>query len=509
MQRQTMDTAGTAIRYNQRQELTERKMDMDRRAIIRSSVFSVFLLTAAVFANEEMGIGQDRPNVLTPVQLRMQQKISVDFRDTLIDDVLMMMAKQADVDIIKSPKVEGNVTASLTDVPLSEALSNILESHGYAYVATENMIRVVPKEETLQVNEAIISRVYHVTYADVVETEKALKKFISDRGAISSNPGTSNVIVSDIESKIKAMDAFIAEIDQVTAQIMVEAKIYDVTSKDRLDLGVEWQAGTQTGYIVGNQSYTNGVPIGIPGNADTATQTTPNITSNFLGSTGKATDTSGLFRFGISNDDIRMDAIIRAQQEDVRAKLLANPRIMVLDNQLAEIKIVEEIPYQELTETSAGGSIGTTAFRDVGVELRVTPHLTREGLIRLVLNPKFSMRTGGVVFAGNNNASPQPIVATRETTTTALIKDGQTVVIGGLKKQDVSQQTNKIPLLGDLPLVGILFRFEGESTDNSELVVFITPRLVKEPVLDEDEQKALANTVFISPRIPETKLGNK
>jgi type II secretory pathway component GspD/PulD (secretin) len=180
---------------------------------------------------------------------------------------------------------------------------------------------------------------------------------------------------------------------------------------------------------------------------------------------------------------------------------------LVLDNELAEIKIVEEIPYQELTETSAGGSIGTTQFRDVGIELRVTPHLTRDGMIRLNLNPKFSVRTGDAVIPGVDNSNPQPIVATRETSTIALIKDNETVVIGGLKKQDKSQQVSKIPLLGDLPLLGALFKFQGESTINSELVVFITPHIIKEQVLSEEEQRYLADSVYVSPNLPETKLG--
>jgi type II secretory pathway component GspD/PulD (secretin) len=181
---------------------------------------------------------------------------------------------------------------------------------------------------------------------------------------------------------------------------------------------------------------------------------------------------------------------------------------MVLDNQQAEIKIVEEIPYQELTETSAGGSIGTTQFRDVGVELRVTPHLTRDGLIRLQLNPKFSSRTGDVLLnTGNPNVPPQPIISTRETTTTALIHNGQTVVIGGLKKQDVLQQVNKIPLLGDLPLLGALFRFEGERIVNSELVIFITPHVIENPVLTTSEQQYLQDTEFPSPRTPTPRLG--
>ena len=365
----------------------------------------------------------------------MKQEISVDFKDTLIDDVLMIMAKQADVDIIKSPKVEGTVTATLTDVPLAEALTSILEAHGYAYVTTDNVIRVVPKEEVLQVREKIISRVFRVTYADVKEVETALRSFISDQGAISSNPGTSNIIVTDTESRVKAINSFIEEIDRVTPQLLVDAKIYDITSTDNLDLGIEWQVGTNTGYLEDTTVYQNGAPLtsGL-GNAYQSSVTDPYTSSVFSGNTSK-TNTIGLLRYGIINDHINLDFALRAAQEDIRAKLLANPRIMAVDNEQAEIKIIEEIPYQELTESSAGGSIGTTAFRDVGVELRVTPHLTRDGLIRMKLNPKFSVQTGDVqISGGSTQVSPQPIVASREETTTALVKDGQTVVIGGLKK---------------------------------------------------------------------------
>ncbi len=430
-----------------------------------------------------------KAELLTPVQQRMQQEISIDFRETPIEDVLRMLAKQADVDIIKSPKVIGTVTATLTDVPLSEALENILTSQGYAYIATANMIRIVPKDEILGVREKMVNRVYRVTYADVKELETALKKFISQEGSISANYGTGNLIVTDVESKINAINSFIEEIDRVTPQIMVEAKIYDISSKDNLDLGVEWNAGTSTTY----GDVTTGV-------------TNPFLTGAFSPSSLSKSTADGGIRFGYLNDNVDIDTILHAGQEKIRAKLLASPRIMVLDNEEANIKIVEEIPYQELTETSGGGSIGTTKFKEVGVELRVVPHLTRDGLIRLLLNPKFSTRTGDVLTPANQNITPQPIIATRETITTALIKDKQTVVIGGLKKQDISQQTEKIPLLGDIPLLGELFKFHGESTQNSELVVFITPTVVVEPQLTDSEKTHLANTVFTSPALPELKL---
>lgn len=472
------------------------------KAAVTYSILLVLSISLGSLAEEA-----NKPELLTPVQQRMQQQISLDFKDTPIDDVLMIMAKQADVDIIKSPKVQGMVTATLTDVPLAEALTNILESHGYAYVTTDNIIRVVPKDEIFEVREKMVSQVFRITYANVKDVEAALRQFISDQGAISSNAGTSNIIVTDTESKIKAISSFIEEIDRVTPQILVEAKIYDVSSTDSLDLGVKWQAGTATNFGEPATGQTLGNNFSNVGNILSGVTNTA-IGSEFSTGISKAESTSGLLRFGVLNDSVSIDAAIFAAQDDIRAKLLANPRVLVLDNELAEIKIVEEIPYQELTETSAGGSIGTTQFRDVGIQLRVTPHLTRDGMIRLNLNPKFSVRTGDAVIPGVDNPNPQPIVATRETNTIALIKDKQTVVIGGLKKQDKSQQISKIPLLGDLPLLGALFKFQGESTINSELVVFITPHVIQEHILSDDEQKYLADSVYVSPTLPETKLGN-
>ncbi|MBN1816224.1 MAG: hypothetical protein JW828_02615 [Sedimentisphaerales bacterium] len=447
---------------------------------------------------DDISLTASQAEIMTPVKKRMQQRISVDFRETPIEDVLRVLARQADVDVVKSPKVSGSVTATLTDIPLAEALNNILTAHGYGYIATENMIRVVPQEDIFEAREKVVSRVYRITYADVTELELALKKFISPAGSISANPTTSNIIVTDMESKITAIDAFLQEIDRITPQIMVEARIYDISSTNRMDIGVEWSVGRNTNYGA------NG--IGSLGDSSTLAsannRTDPHMTGLFSGVTSKATDTEGLIRFGWLNNSIDIDAILRAKQEDLHAKLLANPRVMVIDNEMATIKITEEIPFQELTETSAGGSIGTTRFKDVGVELLVTPHLTRDNMIRLKIHPKFSVRTGDVVLPGVANSSPQPIVAKRETQTTTLVKDGQTVVIGGLRRQQISSQTNKVPLLGDIPLLGEVFKFHGESTVNSELVVFITPYLILQPTLSPEEQAALSNTEVPDPSQP-------
>ena len=458
--------------------------------ILKLSILLVLTLTAPLIAAEE---SQDAPataEVRTTLEERIQKRVSLDFVNTPINDVIRIMAKQADVDVIKSPKVIGSVTAKLTDIPLEEALGNILAAHGYGYVKGQNMLRIVPLEERTEQTERLINRIYRITYAEVVEVEKTLRKFISKRGSISSNIGTGNIIVTDTESKIKAIDTFINEIDRITPQILVEVRIYDITTKDRLDLGIEWNAGRNTVYDTTSGVGTGGVN---PGSG----RTDPFLTGAFAGATSKAATASGALRFGWLNSALDIDVLLKAQQEKICATLLANPRIMVLDNQTAMIKIVEELAFQELTNTSNGGSIGTTEFREVGVELEVTPHVTRDGMIRLKLKPKFSVDTGDVQLSAA--AFPQPIIDRREAETTLLIKDGRTVVLGGLRKKDVSKQENKIPLLGDIPLLGALFRFEGEETINSELVVFITPVIIDEPVLSDREANVLAKTEICTP----------
>jgi type IV pilus assembly protein PilQ len=437
-----------------------------------------------------------KTEVHTTLEQRLQKKISVDFRDTPIDDVIRIMAEQADVDVVKSPKVTGTVTAKLSNVPLEEALKNILAAQGFDYVMSKNMIRVAPSSEITQEAEKLVSKIYRITYADIKGVEKALTKYVSQRGSISTNPGTSNIIITDTESKIKTIDTFVEEIDRITPQILVEARIYDITTKDSLDLGVEWSAGRNTTFYDGTPKAV--VAPGLLGQTKTG-DSKPFNTGEFTGDTGKTAGTNGFLKLGVFSDHVNIDAIIRAQQNVVNAKLLANPRILVLDNEKANINITEEVPYQELTQTSGGGNIGSTSFKEVGVKLEVTPHLTKDEMIRLSLKPSFSVQTGSVTFSQAGLSYPQPIVDKREAETSLLVKNGQTIVLGGLKKKDVTKQVNKVPLLGDIPIICYLFRFQGENTVNSELVVFVTPYLMKDQTMTETERKIYNVTEFQGP----------
>ena len=449
-------------------------------------IVALVMATCGIVVAEEA----DKKEVLTPLQQQMQKTISITFRDTPIDDVIRAIAEKAKVDIIKSPQVTGTVTVTLTDVPLGEALDNILAAHGYGYVTDKNIIRIAPMSELAQKEEVLVSRIYRITYASVKDVETTLGKFISKRGSLAASISTSNIIVTDTESRIKAIDTFIAEIDRITPQILVEVRIYDITSKDNLDLGIDWWAGRNSNFDSDSIPTTHSEPFAI---------------SVFDAATNKAEDLRGTLRFGVLNDSLDIDAQIRAEQEDINAKLLANPRILVLDNETAIFDIVTEYPVVE--RTIAGNLITETVkFKPVGTKLQVTPHVTRGGMLRLHILPEFGVKVDDVTIGSGATLSTVPVIDTRKVDTIALVQDGDTVVIGGLRKKEVTQQINKVPLLGDIPLLGLLFRFEGEDVTNSEIVVFITPRIITHPGLSEAEQQAYEETEFSGPKPVQTRM---
>jgi len=465
------------------------------------TIIAVICLSCAVAqaGNED----SEQQKGLTAIEQRMQKRIYIDANDLSIDTVIRQLAEQADLNYIKSPNVVGNVTVTFKDVPLDEALRNILAVHDCIYVPTDNVIRIITTAEMVAKAEPILTKTFEIVYVDATEVVTALDKFKSPMGSVSSIKGTSHIIVTDTESKITEITGLLEKIDRITPQILVEARIYDITCRDKLDLGVQWSAGRRTNFdSTTNLPLNDDIAISKSG-ADTyiGSVADPFITSLFSGATANTEDTAGFIRFGWLTPNVDIDAQISAEQEISEAKLLANPRILVLDNEEALFDIITEYPYVE--RTVSGGTITETVkFKEVGVKLMVTPHVTRDSMIRLQIQPEFGVFVERVTLS----TTDVPVVDTRKVNTIALVSDGQTVVLGGMRKKDVSQGKNKIPFLGDLPLVGGLFRFEGESTAVTELIVFITPRIVgQEPILSLDEQEALEETRFDKPQPSPTK----
>ena len=457
----------------------------------------VLLLGLVVcLAGSAMAQMSEQPTAGPELQRRMKTRISVDFREAPIEDVVKSLAEQADIDIVKGPAVTGTVTATLTDVPLDEAMESIFSVYGFGYTTSESIVRIIPKAELAQYVIKYRTKMYRIDYADIEELNTLVSGMLTAQGKIAVSKATGHLCVTDTEDQIEMIDAFIEEMDQETPQILVEARIYDVSCADYLDLGFDWFAGSFTLF-----DPTTGLPtLYDPATgAPMVAKTEPYRSAGFGSSIAQAPKGNFGLQVGFLNDNVDISARFTAIKDKVKSRLLANPKILVLNDEEATIKIVEEIPYQELTQTSGGGNIGTTKFKDVGVELVVTPQVTREGKIRLLLNPKFSVQTGSVslvipIEGAPPIQSPQPIVNKREAATQALIKDGETVVIGGLRKKDIVRELSKVPLVSDIPVLGELFKFRGEKTVNSELIVFITPRLIVKPELSADDSRKLDAT---------------
>jgi len=475
---------------------------------------------------------------------RLKTRITYSCIDTPIETVLMNLAEQAKIDVVKSPKVTGNVTAKVTDVPLEEALSNILAAHDYTYIATESMIRVMPLSEIAVAREELVTRIYRITYADANEVAVALGNFVSQRGKVAFNKGTSHIIVTDTEGKIKGIDKFIEEIDLMTPQVLVEVRIYDITTSEGFELSPDWFAGRNAPYtadtillpgevttteigpsLTGFYEHRTDARVGIErgdpvnytdtrdefsGSVDsgrTETETTyvnpPAIMTNFRRKpfVGGSFDriTGGTLSFSVLNDAVDIDLALSILHKEVEARLLANPRILVLDNETANFEIIREIPYRELLQVAREDPITYTEYKNVGVHLKVTPHIARDGMIRLKIAPEFGVVVGF-------NAEGAPTVDTRRANTVAMIKNGQTIAVSGLRKRETTKDISKVPLLGDLPLVGGLFKSETESIEINELVIFITTRIITEPVLSAVEKKQFDATEFAGPEITEMRL---
>jgi type IV pilus assembly protein PilQ len=470
---------------------------------LRFLIICVFLCFCRVSA---FAVESEEPTakkaVLTNLEQRMQKVVCIDVNEVPIGTVIRQLADQVDVDLVMSPKVTGNVTVSLTEVSLDEALQCILDVHGADRIVGENVIRILSREEMPQVAERLVTQTFEITYADVEQVVKALEKFKSQQGSVSSIEGTSHIIVTDTESKVRDITNLISTIDRITPQVLVEVRIYDVTSKDNLDLGVDWYAGRRTNRDDYGYPINDDIVIKKEG-SDTYIDsiTDPSLMAGFSAGTNKTEDTTlAYLRFGLLNDHIDVETMIRAEKENIDAKLLANPRILVLDNEEATFDIITEHPYVERTIT-AGSTTETVKFKNVGVKLIVTPHVAGDDMLRLNISPEFSVLVTRVQLASSN----VPVVDTRKVNTIALVRDGQAVVLGGLRKKETSQQINKIPILGDIPVLGNLFKFEGEATAITELVVFITPSIVTKPVLTDTEQRALDITEFSGPLPSTTK----
>ncbi len=368
------------------------------------------------------------------------QTISMDFKDADLLDVLRLIAHKVGINIVPGAAVKGIVTLRLDNVPWETAMDIILKTQGYTYLKEGNIIRVDSKENL--VGETMI-RVINLNYAMANEAAGIVAGVLTPVGKVSADARTNAIIISDTVGNFPRIEQLIKDVDTETKQVMIEAKIVEVYLDKTNQLGFMWSIRDLVEGISGSSLMTETTPSG-----DRGEFFYKKLTSGY--------DITGM---------------ISAMVSEGKANVLSSPRIMTLHGKEANIVVGEEIPYQQTTTSQAGIVQSNVVFRQVGVQLTVTPFINPNNCVTLTVKPEVSSFKGW--------AFQTPILSTKSSLTQLLVKDGETIIIGGIIDDHGSNKTSKVPVFGDLPFIGRLFRLDMSENRKTELVIFITPHIQK------------------------------
>ncbi len=371
--------------------------------------------------------------------------ISMTMRDTELAEVMEMLSRAERVNILLSEGVGGKVSFSLYDVPLSEAIRSIANAAGYATERRHGMYFIVSHEDAGAYAASDLTKIrsFRIQYADPAQLQEMLRPYLSKYGQLTTLIEDKVLLVEDTPEFLRRIAALIRDIDRQPKQILIEAKILEVTLNAEDSYGIDWsdffEAADGTG-SVGTR--------GLEG----------------AGSSGS----SGLF-FEVANSDLSV--MLSALERNGRIRTLSTPKLLALENHEASVIVGDRRGYS-VTTTINQVTTESIEFLESGVILRVTPHVDSDGRIMMDIHPEVST---GVV---DTNGIPSQ--TTTEVTTRLLVDSGQTVFIGGLIRQTLSEARNGIPVLSRIPLFGLLFSSREVTSVNTETVVIITPWVVGE-----------------------------
>ncbi len=413
---------------------------------------------------KDLGSSAVEPKV-EPNKDPLKEKVSLDYKEADIVNILRSLSHTYGLNLVTAPDLKGKVTVSLKDVTVEDALDVILSANGYSYSRKGNILYVIAgASDTAQ----LVSEPILMNYIKAAEAQNFLRKVLSSKGDMKVDELSNMILVTDYPANIEKLKVLLKTVDQAPQQVLIEVKIVDITSQDLENMGVTWNAD----YNPGGGLFTR----------DSLAKERLTGTAKFGGPSSSLS--GGQFKVDtLTLKDFTMTATIDALVQDRKANLLASPSIAVLNNREARIIIGEKVPYKERTQTTTG-TTETTKFIDVGTTLRVTPSINADGYITMMIHPEVSSVTS-LLDAG-------PRITTREADTMVRVKEGETIVIGGLIKQEDSSIRSGMPFLGRIPILGLLFSNRGKDQLQTELAVFITPKILR----SRDEMRAQRKNVY-------------
>lgn len=423
------------------------------------------------------------------------EKLSLNFQNIEVRAVLQLLADFTGLNVVASDTVQGSITLRLKNVPWDQALDIILRTRGLGMRQTGNVVLIAPNAEIAarekeeleaekqRVDLAPVHTRYHqINYAKASDIASLLKgdknSILTERGSVTIDERTNTLMVLETAEKHEEIGALIAQLDVPVKQVMIESRIVVANDDFSRDIGV--RTGVTTHSDLGSDGAV--VATGSGSGADTMISS---VLSNG-GSTSGISVPSQSERYNVSlpaggpriafallSSDFLVDLELSALQTEGRGEVLSNPRVITSNQQTAIIEQGVEVPYQEASSSGAT----SISFKKAVLSLQVTPQITPDD--RVVMDLSVNKDSVGGIFAG------VPSINTRSVTTQVLVNNGDTVVLGGIYEQDTSSGATKVPLLGDLPIVGALFRSTSNKNSKNELLIFVTPKILNDKLATE------------------------
>lgn len=429
-----------------------------------------------------------------------REVVTLDFEGADIKDVIRLMSETSGINMIFGPEVAGNISIHLKQVPFDEAFRTILNLKGLvANQLGNNILRVTtPEILSRERSKAVVfTKTIPINYIKASDLQGHLQAIMSSsgrKGTITVVAESNSLVLTDTEEGIEQSEIIIAQLDRRPKQVMIESRIVEINLNNGFDIGVQWEYFKRTNPDRGVDPTTGRVaPFDFIGFGGTNFAEEPEAArvpwgfadaadeEHWAGSEGPPRGTgvnlpgptSAGITFGFVKDDSVLATTLAALVTQSRAKILSSPKVVTVNGQEAKIEAVQDIPFR--TSTVSGTGVVSNSFTVVsaGIILTVLPTINAENRITLRIRPESSFPTQESTEAG-------PIIRTRNAQTTVIVKDGDTLVIGGLIDDQDTKGVTKVPLLGDIPIIGTFFRSNTNRKIRNELLVFVTPRIIRE-----------------------------
>ncbi|HEZ4503607.1 TPA: type IV pilus secretin PilQ [Neisseria meningitidis] len=415
------------------------------------------------------------------------RKISLDFQDVEIRTILQILAKESGMNIVASDSVNGKMTLSLKDVPWDQALDLVMQARNLDMRQQGNIVNIAPRDELLAKDKAFLqaekdiadlgalySQNFQLKYKNVEEFRSILRldnadttgnrnTLVSGRGSVLIDPATNTLIVTDTRSVIEKFRKLIDELDVPAQQVMIEARIVEAADGFSRDLGVKFGATGKKKLKNDTSAFGWGVNSGFDGDDKWGAETKINLPIT------AAANSISLVR-AISSGALNLE--LSASESLSKTKTLANPRVLTQNRKEAKIESGYEIPFTVTSIANGGGSTNTELKKAV-LGLTVTPNITPDG--QIIMTVKINKDSPAQCASGNQTIL---CISTKNLNTQAMVENGGTLIVGGIYEEDNGNTLTKVPLLGDIPVIGNLFKTRGKKTDRRELLIFITPRIM-------------------------------